>query len=151
MYRFLTRCGVLPLCNLGSTVHSMELAAHGNTIILSGPVVGTELVMVKDAFAANPKIDLVVLRNSHGGEAWTGYRVGEFFRDAGVTTAVSGYCISSCSRMFPGGKQRLFTDDFPADRHLCRFSWPLQNRWQPGPDFRAKRRSLHLDTEILRR
>ncbi len=121
MYRFLTRAACCLFALWGSTVHSMELAAHGNTIILSGPVVGTELVMVKDAFAANPKIDLVVLRNSHGGEAWTGYRVGEFFRDAGVTTAVSGYCISSCSRMFLGGKQRLFTDDYPADRTYVGF------------------------------
>ncbi|APW44528.1 hypothetical protein RS694_19730 [Rhodoferax saidenbachensis] len=105
----------------GNTAHGMELATHGNTIVLSGPVTGTELVMVKDAFAANPKIDLVVLRNSHGGDAWTGYRVGELLRDAGVTTAVSGYCISSCSRMFLGGKNRLFTDDYPADRTYVGF------------------------------
>jgi hypothetical protein len=26
---------------------------------------------------------------------------------------VSGYCVSSCSRMFLGGRQRLFTDDYP--------------------------------------
>jgi hypothetical protein len=30
-----------------------------------------------------------------------------------VTTVVSGYCVSSCSRLFLGGKQRLFSDDFP--------------------------------------
>jgi hypothetical protein len=100
---------------------AMALASHGNTIILSGPVTGGELAMVKDAFAANPKIDLVVLRNSHGGDAWTGYRVGDLLRDAGVTTAVSGYCISSCSRMFLGGKQRVFTNDYPADRTYVGF------------------------------
>ncbi len=101
--------------------HGMELATHGNTIILSGPVTGTELVMVKNAFAANPNIDTVVLRNSHGGNARTGYGVGEWLRAAGVTTAVSGYCISSCSRMFLGGKTRLFTDDYPADRTYVGF------------------------------
>lgn len=100
----------------GTTAYAMELAEFGNTIILSGPVNGSELVKVKDAFAANPHINLVVLRNSYGGDAWTGYRVGEFLREAGVTTAVSGYCISSCSRMFLGGKNRLFTDDYPLDR-----------------------------------
>lgn len=94
----------------------MDLATFGNTIILSGAVTGSELGMVKDAFVANPKIDLVVLRNSHGGDAWTGYRVGELLRDAGVSTAVSGYCISSCSRMFLGGKYRFFTDDYSPDR-----------------------------------
>jgi len=105
----------------GPSAWAMALASHGNSIILSGPVTGSELAMVKDAFAANPKIDFVVLRNSHGGEAWTGYRLGEFFREMGVTTAVSGYCISSCSRMFLGGKQRLFTNDYPADRTYVGF------------------------------
>ena len=69
-----------------------------------------------EIFAANPDIDLVVLRNSHGGDAGTGYEIGEFFRERGVTTAVSGYCVSSCSRMFLGGKRRLFTDDYPLDQ-----------------------------------
>ena len=105
----------------GPAAHGMDLATDGNTIILSGPVTTTDLAKVKDAFAANPKIDLVVMRNSHGGDAWTGYRVGELLRNAGVTTAVSGYCISSCSRMFLGGKTRVFTDDYPADRTYVGF------------------------------
>ena len=99
-----------------SAAAAMELATFGNTIILSGPVNGSEWAMVKDAFAANPHIDLVVLRNSHGGDAGTGYEIGEFFREKGVTTAVSGYCVSSCSRMFLGGKKRVFTDDYPVDQ-----------------------------------
>jgi len=100
----------------GTTVSAMELAKFGNTIILSGPVNGSEWAMIKDAFAENPRIDLVVLRNSHGGDAGTGYEIGEFFRERGVTTAVSGYCVSSCSRMFLGGKNRVFTDDYPLDQ-----------------------------------
>lgn len=95
---------------------AMELAKFGDTIILSGPVNGSEWAMIKDAFTANPHIDLVILRNSHGGDAGTGYEIGAFFRERGVTTAVSGYCISSCSRMFLGGKTRLFTDDYPLDQ-----------------------------------
>ena len=95
---------------------AMDLVVVGNTMVLSGPVTGTELSGVKAAFASNPRIELVVLRNSPGGDAETGYRVGEFFREAGVTTAVSGYCISSCSRMFLGGRQRVFTNDYPANR-----------------------------------
>lgn len=105
----------------GGSAWAMEVLATGNTLVLSGPVTGSELAMVKNAFAANPKIDLVVLRNSHGGDAWTGYRVGELFREAGVTTAVSGYCVSSCSRMFLGGRQRIFTSDYPADRSYVGF------------------------------
>lgn len=116
---FLLRSALLVISTLSlsdTPAAAMDLAKFGNTIILSGPVNGSEWVMVKDAFAENPHIDLVILRNSHGGNADTGYQVGAFFRSAGVTTAVSGYCISSCSRMFLGGKQRLFTDDYPVDQ-----------------------------------
>jgi hypothetical protein len=111
-----TLLAISTLALSGVSASAMELAKFGNTIILSGPVTGAEWAMVKDAFAENPHIDLVVLRNSHGGNADTGYQVGAFFRSVGVTTAVSGYCISSCSRMFLGGKQRLFTDDYPLDQ-----------------------------------
>ncbi|WP_258398434.1 hypothetical protein [Herbaspirillum rubrisubalbicans] len=106
----------LILALLSSQAWAMELIKVGNAIILSGPVNGGEPAMIKDAFAANPAINLVILRNSHGGDAGTGYEVGEFFRQKGVTTAVSGYCISSCSRMFLGGRQRVFTDDYPLDQ-----------------------------------
>ena len=34
------------------------------------------------------------------------------FRTRGLRTAVSGYCNSSCSRMFLGGKERFFTSDY---------------------------------------
>lgn len=104
-----------------SGARAMELAVIGNTLIMTGPVTGSEPAMVKAALAANPKIDLVVLRNSHGGNATAGYRVGELLREAGVTTAVSGYCISSCSRMFLGGRQRIFTDDYPVNRTYVGF------------------------------
>lgn len=97
-----------------SVARAMEVTVVGNTVILSGPVIGDELAKVRDAFEKAPTIDVAVLRNSWGGDAWTGYRVGELFRDKGITTAVSGYCVSSCSRMFLGGRQRVFTDDYPA-------------------------------------
>jgi hypothetical protein len=109
------------LATLCATAHAMEMVVTGNTIILSGAVKGDEPSLVKAAFAANPQIDLVVLRNSYGGDANAGYRVGEYLREIGVTTAVSGYCISSCSRMFLGGKTRLFTDDYPPDRTFVGF------------------------------
>jgi hypothetical protein len=54
----------------------------------------------------------VILRNSGGGNAPAGYQVGQLLREHGVRTAVSGYCYSSCSRMFLGGSARYFTDDY---------------------------------------
>lgn len=92
---------------------AMNIEVTGQTIILSGPVVNGDLARIKDAFAAVPEIDTAVLRNSYGGHAWTGYRVGELFRDRSITTLLSGYCVSSCSRMFLGGKERFFTNDYP--------------------------------------
>ena len=104
-----------------SAVRAMEVTVVGNAVILSSPVVGDELDKVKNAFVQNPAVSLAVLRNSWGGHAPTGYRVGELFRDKGITTAVSGYCVSSCSRMFLGGRQRMFTDDYPPSQTFVGF------------------------------
>ena len=98
---------VLPL-------NAMELKICGEQVILSGKVEGNEYGRVSDAFSKNPNLKVVVLRNSPGGDADTGYKLGEFFRQNGITTYLSGYCRSSCSRLFLGGKARYFTDDSPA-------------------------------------
>jgi hypothetical protein len=90
----------------------MELKIVGNQLILSGPVAGDEPEKVREALASSPGIDTVILRNSPGGNAPAGYRVGELLRERGLRTAVSGYCYSSCSRMFLGGSIRDFTDDY---------------------------------------
>jgi hypothetical protein len=90
----------------------MELKLVGDQLILSGHVVGDEPERVREAFATSPEIDTVVLRNSPGGNAPAGYQVGQMLRERGVRTAVSGYCYSSCSRMFLGGSTRYFTDDY---------------------------------------
>ncbi|MCZ2136074.1 MAG: hypothetical protein LC098_11715 [Burkholderiales bacterium] len=95
-------------------VEAMTLARHGGTLILSGDIERRDLDRITAAFDSAPTITHVVLRNSRGGNSWTGYRLGEFFRARGVTTVVSGHCVSSCSRLFLGGVVRQFADDFPA-------------------------------------
>jgi hypothetical protein len=94
---------------------AMELKVAGNQLILSGRVVGDEPGKVREALANSPKIDTVILRNSPGGDAPAGYQTGQLLRERGLRTAVSGYCYSSCSRMFLGGSTRYFTDDYPAE------------------------------------
>jgi len=94
---------------------AMELKVVGNQLILSGRVVGDEPGKVKEALAKSPEIDTVILRNSPGGDAPAGYQTGQLLREHGLRTAVSGYCYSSCSRMFLGGRARYFTDDYPAE------------------------------------
>jgi hypothetical protein len=105
---------VLMLSVTGSS--AMELKVVGRQLILSGPVVGDEPAKVAEALAKSPDVDTVILRNSMGGNAPAGYRVGELLRERGLRTAVSGFCHSSCSRMFLGGRTRYFTDDYPAER-----------------------------------
>jgi len=112
----LTLMALMPARTLG-----MELKVLGNQLILSGRVVGDEPEKVREAFASSPEIDTVVLRNSPGGDAPAGYQVGQMFRERGVRTAVSGYCYSSCSRMFLGGSTRLFTDDYVPENNNVGF------------------------------
>ena len=102
------------LLGVSFAAHAMNFKRVGTTLILSGEVVARDLDKAKAELKSVPAITHVVLRNSMGGNSWTGYRLGELFREHGVTTAVSGHCVSSCSRLFLGGKRRMFTDDFPA-------------------------------------
>jgi hypothetical protein len=103
----------LTLSPTGSS--AMELKVVGNQLILNGPVVGDEPGKVQEALAKSPEIETVILRNSPGGNAPAGYQVGQLLRERGLRTAVSGYCYSSCSRMFLGGRTRCYTDDYPPE------------------------------------
>src|SRR5215467_2797933 len=100
---------------------AMELKIVGNQIILSGPVIGDEPGKIREALANTPGIDTAILRNSPGGNAPTGYQVGELFREHGLRTAVSGYCNSSCSRIFLGGSTRYFTGDYMPENNNVGF------------------------------
>jgi hypothetical protein len=93
------------------TLTAMEVSVSGSVVTMSGPVVMGDFTRLKDALAMHSDITTVLLRNSNGGHASTGYRIGELIRDKGLLTVVSGHCISSCSRMFLGGKERRFSDD----------------------------------------
>jgi hypothetical protein len=101
--------------NSPSRSSAMELKVVGNQLILSGRVVGDEPGKVTDVLVKHPEIDTVILRNSPGGDAPAGYQVGQLLRERGLRTAVSGYCYSSCSRMFLGGRTRYYTDDYPPE------------------------------------
>jgi hypothetical protein len=103
---------------LGSFIFSnpstaLELKLVGDQVILSGAVLDGDAAKVQGALAANPAVTTVILRNSTGGHVRTGYAVGDLIREKGLRTAASGYCNSSCSRMFLGGKERVFTNDYP--------------------------------------
>jgi hypothetical protein len=93
--------------------HAMEMTVTGEQLILSGPVITGDYDALESRLSSQPQIKMIILRNSPGGDAPTGYQLGELFRQKSLGTAVSGYCYSSCSRLFLGGKERYFTDDYP--------------------------------------
>ena len=103
------------------SVTAMEVSVSGTVVTMSGPVVLGDLTRFKDALGMHSDIKTVMLRNSNGGHAPTGYQIGELIRDKGLLTVVSGHCISSCSRMFLGGKERRFSDDQGLQRTFVAF------------------------------
>jgi hypothetical protein len=93
----------------------MEVQVVDDQIIMSGRIDGSELPALWSIAAerkSNP-IRTVVLRDSAGGDLRTSLQAGDFIRQQGWSTAVSGYCFSGCALIFLGGKERNFTDDKP--------------------------------------
>lgn len=97
---------------LSPCARAMEFHVVGDTLVMSGPVVGTDLVRLRDHLSAH-KVRLVVLHESPGGDLWNGYHLGFRIRSEGLPTAVSGKCESACGLIFLSGTQRSFTDGRP--------------------------------------
>ncbi len=119
---------------LALPAQGMEIRTCENQVILSGRVEGNEYRRVEDVLAQNPGIKTAILRNSPGGDADTGYRLGALFREKGIATYVSGYCRSSCSRLFLGGKERYFTDDYAASATTVGFHSNYRSNGQVVPE-----------------
>jgi hypothetical protein len=92
---------------------AMDLKVEGDTVTMSGSVVGPECKELETLLSQNA-IKRVVLTNSGGGDARTGYCVGDLIRARGLATMIRGRCASSCSRMWLGGVER--TLDGPNSR-----------------------------------
>jgi hypothetical protein len=89
---------------------AMEISVTGTTVHMSGPVVGGECDKLKQIISTS-QINLVVLSNSNGGNANTGYCIGETIRKHKISTSIEGFCLSSCSRMWLGGVTRKLEGD----------------------------------------
>jgi hypothetical protein len=135
-------CFLLP-----SLACAMEITVAGDQLILSGPVVARDYDEVAGSLALKPQIKIVILRNSPGGDAPTGYHLGELFRRKSLQTAVSGYCYSSCSRLYLGGKERYFTDDYPSEYTQIGFHGHYDRNGDLNAAYVAE---LHLKDWIIR-
>src|SRR5690242_17463820 len=80
-------------------VAAMEFRQAGDTLVLSGPVDGLDLVRLRDHLAQH-RPALVLLHESPGGDLWNGYQVGNRIREEKLPTAVSGKCESACALIF---------------------------------------------------
>lgn len=85
--------------------YAMEISVEGNSVVMSGKVIGGECEQLKIAIAIH-QIKKVILKSSNGGVADEGYCVGELIRAKGLDTLIQGICVSSCSRMWLGGVHR---------------------------------------------
>ena len=103
---------VLPAVLAPCVAQAMEFRQAGDTLVMSGPVDGHDLVRLRNHLALH-RPTLVVLHESPGGDLWNGYQVGNRIREENLPTAVSGKCESACALIFLSGSERSFTDGRP--------------------------------------
>jgi rhodanese-related sulfurtransferase len=93
--------------HLGLSAQAMTLERVGSDLYATGPTVGEDFIAFRQAFAQGG-IERLILVNGPGGDLWTGMQVARMVRDAKIKTVVSGFCMSACSLIFMGGKERAF-------------------------------------------
>jgi hypothetical protein len=114
---------------------AMEFHRVGDTLVMTGPVAGGDLVELRNQLAGASKPKLVVLHDSPGGDLWNGYQLGNRIRDEGLPTAVSGKCESACGLIFLSGSQRSFSDGRPiADTMVGLHGAHTNDTRQPLPE-----------------
>ena len=99
---------VLAAVLVAFAAHAMKLEVSGNVVYASGPV-ENDLREFQEALA-KPGVDTVAFVNSPGGDLWTGLTIGRMIAGKGFKTVTAGFCISACSIMFMGGRERSFSD-----------------------------------------
>lgn len=121
-----------------SPSHAMEFKLVGSTLIMSGPVEGSDLARFKDQLATGA-VKLIVLHESPGGDLWNGLQIGERVRDEGLPTAVSGKCQSACGLIFLGGVRRTFSDGRSLEQSMVGLHGAFHNETKRAlPEMGAK-------------
>lgn len=105
-----------------TTTQAMTIEIRGNTVYATGGL-GDDYVKFKEAFA-QPGIKRVVFVNSPGGDLWNSMHIAHLIRERGLDTVAAGYCVSGCTVMFMGGKERAFSDAFRPEATLLGLHGP---------------------------
>lgn len=90
---------------------AMTLETKGNILFASGAIADDYAAF--DTALKDKQIDTIVLVNSPGGDLWNGLRIARMIAGKSLKTVVAGRCVSSCSLLFMGGKERKFADTHP--------------------------------------
>ena len=120
--RYLFSAALLLAAFVTTATHAMTIETRGNTVYATGEL-GDDYVKFKEAFA-QPGIKRVVFVNSPGGDLWNSMHIGHLIRERGLDTVAAGYCVSGCTVMFMGGKERSFSDAFRPEATLLGLHGP---------------------------
>lgn len=102
---------------------SMTVEVVGARLFATGPVVDDDILRFETALR-DPAVTTVVLLNSPGGDLWNGMRIGRLIAERRLDTVAAGACVSSCSIMFMGGRERRFSDAFRPGQTYIGFHGP---------------------------
>ncbi len=119
----------------GTSAFGMDIEVDGSQVVMSGDVTGTECEELLSVLQQNP-IRSVVLTQSKGGRADSGYCVGALIRQHQLSTVIRGSCASSCSRMWLGGVSR--TLDGPNSRVGLHGNYDRAGNLEPGAPARLQ-------------
>lgn len=89
---------------------AMTLVSQGDTVFATGPV--QDDLRQFEAALSRPGITTVAFVNSPGGDLWTGLNVARLIARKKLNTVAAGKCMSACSIMFMGGRERRYADNF---------------------------------------
>jgi hypothetical protein len=107
-HRFALAGAALAMAMATTQTAAMHMQVAGDQIILSGAVNPRDDDRLQALLDEQRReVTTIILRDSPGGDAASAYAIGDLIRKRGLRTAVSGYCLSSYSRMFLGGVARL--------------------------------------------
>lgn len=85
----------------------MTMVRAGSDLFAAGATVDTDYLAFRQALE-QPGLERLVLVDAPGGDLWTGMRVARMVQARGLKTVVSGHCLSACSLIFIGGRERAF-------------------------------------------
>ncbi len=122
-----------PLYNREPSDQEMLVAASadGNTLFLLGTIRQGSFSKFKKLADANPKATQVVLF-SRGGSVMEASIIARYIANRGMNTFVDGVCISACTQIFAGGKQRVLGTTGHMGFHAVRRAFSLFNTEPAG-------------------